>query len=105
MVRCLHAAGIVMISRYNRTVGYLASPAVVEELVHAADELAQTRRELPLVGTLLSTALRSSISSESAVQALVAHRVDGAHIDLPNLASHIEAAPDTLTPPPSRVSA
>lgn len=90
------AEGLVKISRYNRTVGYLASPAVVEELVHAADELAQTRRELPLVGTLLSTALRLGISPETAVQALVANREDGAHIDLTNLASLIEAAADDL---------
>jgi hypothetical protein len=88
--------GLVKIARYNRTVGYLASPAVVEELVRAADELARTRRELPLVATLLSTALRLGIAPEMAVQALVANREDGAHIDLTNLASLIEAAADNL---------
>lgn len=90
------AEGLVKIAKYNRTVGYLASPAVVEELVGAADELAQTRRELPLVATLLSTALRLGIDPETAVQALVANREDGAHIDLANLASLIETAADNL---------
>jgi len=36
------------------------------------------------------------ISPETAVQALVANREDGAHIDLTNLASLIEAAADNL---------
>jgi len=90
------AEGLVKITKYNRTVGYLASPAVVEELVGAAGELAQTRRELPLAATLLSTALRLGIDPEAAVQALVVNREDGAHIDLANLASLIEAAADDL---------
>jgi hypothetical protein len=89
--------GLVKIEKYHRTVAYLASPSVVEELVAVVEILERNERELPMVATLLSAALKLGIAPERAVQALVTTGAPGrGQLDLAGLAGLIEAAADDL---------
>jgi hypothetical protein len=88
--------GLVKIEKYHRTVAYLASPSVVEELMAAAVTLERIERELPMVASLLSAALKLGIAPEQAVQALVTTSPGRGQLDLARLAGLIEAAADDL---------
>jgi hypothetical protein len=91
------AEGLVKIEKYHRIVAYLASPSVVEELMAAAVTLERNERELPMVASLLSAALKLGITPEQAVQALVTMEEPGrGQLDLAGLAGLIEAATDDL---------
>ena len=86
--------GLVRVTRYGRTAGYVASPEVLDRLADAARRLSSVGDELHAARPLLLAALRLGIDPAQALDALLGS--DGSALDVAALAQLVAEATDDL---------
>lgn len=86
--------GLVRVTRYGRTAGYVTSPEVLDRLADAARRLSAVSDELHAARPLLLAALRLGIDPARAIDALLG--ADGPDLDVTALAQLVAEAADDL---------
>jgi hypothetical protein len=86
--------GLVRVTRYGRTAGYVASPEVLGQLAEAAERLSAVSSELHAARPLLVAALRLGIDPSRALDALLG--AGGPGLDVAALAELVAEATDDL---------
>jgi hypothetical protein len=84
--------GLVRVTRYGRTAGYVTSAQVLEGLTAQAAHLAEVRKELHAARPLLHAAARLGVAPEEAVAALLRSGRD--ELDVAALAELVADAAD-----------
>ena len=86
--------GVVPVAKYNQQVSILASVELFDGLLAGVEQSVALRRDLPLVVSLLSTALKLGVPAERAV-AVAFSTTDGG-VDIAGLAALVDDASDDL---------